>query len=340
MMSMKSANNELDKHYVHFVGIDIAKKSFVLATSLSPKTKNYDNTAQGIDQAICFIKDEQTQCDNGKTLVVLESTGGLEVPLAKALCLAGICVMIANPRQTHQFAKSQSLTKTDNKDAKMLAFYAKMMAQRDDLATLLYCPPSQSQELLTALINRRNQFVQMCTAEKNRLEQSHHSQVGSIQAHIAYLTEQIHELDKQIKTHLDDDNHPDLKQTSSVIQSIKGIGQTTTATLLAMLPELGTISHKQLASLVGVAPHPKQSGETKFKGLCQAGRPEVRKALYMATLVATRFDEKIKTFYQRLRANGKPFKVAIVACMHKLLTILNARVRDELTANTNLVVAN
>ncbi|STZ02120.1 Transposase IS116/IS110/IS902 family [Moraxella equi] len=261
--------------------------------------------------------------------MVLESTGGLEGPLAKALCLAGICVMIANPRQTHQFAKSQSLTKTDNKDAKMLAFYAKMMAQRDDLATLLYCPPSQSQELLTALINRRNQFVQMCTAEKNRLEQSHHSQVGSIQAHIAYLTEQIHELDKQIKTHLDD-HHPDLKQKGSVIQSIKGIGQTTTATLLAMLPELGTISHKQLASLVGVAPHPKQSGETKFKGLCQAGRAEVRKALYMATLVATRFDEKIKTFYQRLRANGKPFKVAIVACMRKLLTILNAMVRDEL----------
>lgn len=326
--------------YTHFVGIDVAKKSFVLATSSLPKTKSYDNTVQGIDEAICFINEQQMHCTNGKTLVVLESTGGLEVPLAKALCLAGIDVIVANPRQTHQFAKSQSLTKTDNKDAKMLSFYAKMMAQRDDLTTLLCHPPSQSQALLMALVNRRSQFVEMRSAKQNRLEQSHFSQVDSIQAHIAYLTEQIDALNKQIKTHLDDDNDPNLKQKSNIIQSVKGVGQTTTATLLAMLPELGTISHKQLASLVGVAPHPKQSGETKFKGLCQAGRPEVRKTLYMATLVAIRFDERIKTFYQRLRANGKLFKVAIVACMRKLLTILNAMVRDELKANTNLVIAN
>lgn len=104
----------------HFVGIDVAKKSFVLATSSLPKTKSYDNTVQGIDEAICFINEQQMHCANGKTLVVLESTGGLEVPLAKALCLAGIDVIVANPRQTHQFAKSQSLTKTDNKDAKLL----------------------------------------------------------------------------------------------------------------------------------------------------------------------------------------------------------------------------
>lgn len=205
-----------------------------------------------------------------------------------------------------------------------------MMAQRDDLATLLYCPPSQSQELLTALINRRNQFVEMRTAEQNRLEQSHFSQVGSIQAHIDYLTEQIDDLNKQLKDHLDDDNDPTLKQKGNILQSVKGVGQTTTATLLAMLPELGTISHKQLASLVGVAPHPKESGNAKFKSYCKGGRPQVRKVLYMATLVASRFDERIKTFYQRLKAGGKPFKVAVVACMRKLLTILNAMVRDEL----------
>ncbi|SOD66119.1 transposase [Alysiella filiformis DSM 16848] len=303
-------------------GIDVAKRNFVIGISSlhKTKTKTETNNPKGFNHAIEYLKKHQVQ------LVVLESTGGLEIPLAKALHGAGIDVIIANPRQTHQFAQSQSLTKTDAKDAKMLAFYAQMMAQRADLPTLLYQPPSEAEEVLEALLNRRNQLVDMRTAEKNRLEQVHISQVKSVEQMIAHLTQLIDDLEKQI----DDHNQTHFGDKAQLIQKIKGVGTLTSATLLSMLPELGKVSHKKIASLVGVAPHPKQSGTIKFKSRCFGGRAVVRKTLYMATVVAVRFEPRIKAFYQHLLGKGKPYKVAINACMHKLLTILNAMMRDNI----------
>ncbi|MBS6044200.1 MAG: IS110 family transposase, partial [Neisseria sp.] len=238
-------------------------------------------------------------------------------------------VIIANPRQTHQFAQSQSLTKTDAKDAQMLAFFAQMMMQKEGWQTMLYQPPTEAEEVLEALVNRRNQLVDMRTAEKNRLHQVHETQVESVKQLIAHFDRLIDELDKQI----DDHTHTHFDGKAQVAEQIKGIGSITTATLMAMLPELGRLSHKRLASLVGIAPHPRESGETKFKSRCFGGRSAVRKALYMATVVATRFEPLIRDFYQRLLFKGKPYKVAVTACMRKLLTVLNARMRDYFAEN-------
>ena len=302
----------------NYAGIDIAKRNFVIAVSSLSKTKTETNNPKGIAHTIEYLKKHKV------ALVVMESTGGLEVPAAKAIHRAGIAVIIANPRQTHQFAQSQSLTKTDAKDAQMLAFFAQMTAQKEDWQTMLYHPPTEAEEVLEALVNRRNQLVDMRTAEKNRLHQVHETQVESVKQLIAHFDRLIDELDKQI----DDHTHTHFDGKAKVAEQIKGIGSITTATLMAMLPELGRLSHKRLASLVGIAPHPRESGETNF-----GGRSAVRKALYMATVVATRFEPLIRDFYQHLLSKGKPYKVAVTACMRKLLTILNARMRDYFAEN-------
>lgn len=305
----------------NYGGIDVGKRNFVIALTSQNKTKTETNNRKGIQYAIAYLKEHQAE------LVVLESTGGLEIPLAKALYAAGIRVIIVNPRQSSQFAKSRALAKTDIKDAKMLALYAQMLAlQTDEVETQLYIPPSAEEELLEALVNRRTQLVEMRAAEKNRLEQVHSSQVASVSALIRHFDGLIKALDKEIDEH--SDTHFGGK--SELLQRVKGVGGVTSATLIAKLPELGKLSHKRIASLVGVAPHPQESGTLKWQSRCNGGRSEVRKALYMAALVASRFEPRIKAFYQRLCAKGKPFKVAINACMHKLLTILNAMVRDSL----------
>ena len=281
----------------HYAGIDIAKRNFVIAVSSLSKTKTETNNPKGIAHTVEYLKKHNV------ALVVMESTGGLEIPAAKAIHRAGIAVIIANPRQTHQFAQSQSLTKTDAKDAQMLAFFAQMTAQKEGWQTRLYHPPTEAEEVLEALVNRRNQLVDMRTAEKNRLHQVHETQVESVKQLIAHFDRLIDELDKQI----DDHTHTHFDGKAQVAEQIKGIGSITTATLMAMLPELGRLNHKRLASLVGIAPHPRESGETKFKSRCFGGRSAVRKALYMATVVATRFEPLIRDFYQRLLSKGKPY---------------------------------
>ena len=307
----------------NYAGIDIAKRNFVIAVSSLSKTKTETNNPKGIAHTVEYLKKHKV------ALVVMESTGGLEIPAAKAIHRSGIAVIIANPRQTHQFAQSQSLTKTDAKDAQMLAFFAQMMTQKEDWQTMLYHPPTEAEEVLEALVNRRNQLVDMRTAEKNRLHQVHETQVESVKQLIAHFDRLIDELDKQIDEH----THTHFDGKAQVAEQIKGIGSITTATLMAMLPELGRLNHKRIASLVGIAPHPRESGETKFKSRCFGGRSAVRKALYMATVVATRFEPLIRDFYQRLLSKGKPYKVAVTACMRKLLTILNARMRDYFAEN-------
>lgn len=302
----------------NYCGIDVAKRSFVMGITHQKKTKTETNNAKGIKYAIEYLNKFDIR------LIVIESTGGLEIPLAKALQRDGFRVVIANPRQTNYFAQSQSLAKTDPKDAKMLAAYAQMIDSKDDIEDLLYTPPTEAQELLEALVTRRTQLVEMRVAEKNRLQQVHHSQRASVQQLIDTLSEMIADLDGDI-----DNQSKHFNDKVELIKDIKGVGKNLIATLMSMLPELGTISHKKIASLVGVAPHPKESGTMKFKSRCRGGRTAVRNALYMAAMSTIRFEPKFKAFYERLISKGKTFKVAINACMHKLLTVLNAIVKHN-----------
>ncbi len=304
----------------NYGGIDIAKKHFVIGITGMAKTKTETNNPKGFQHTVEYLQKHHVD------LVVLESTGGLEIPLAKALHHAGLRVVIVNPRQTHAYAQSFSLGKTDSKDAKMLADYAQAIELKGLAANMLYQPPSLAEEELEALVKRRSQLVEMRTAEKNRLAQIHSSQQQSVEDLIRHFNTLIADLDKQIAEY----NDSNFDGKNKIIGEIKGVGDTTCATLMSMLPELGRLPHKSIALLVGVVPPAMQSGESVGKTGCTGGRMEVRNALYMATLTASRFEPKIKAFYERLIGKGKPFKVAINACMHKLLRILNARVRDYL----------
>lgn len=307
----------------NYGGIDIAKKNFVIGITDMAKTKTETNNSKGFQHTVEYLQKHHV------SLVVLESTGGLEIPLAKALHHAGLRVVIVNPRQTHSYAQSFSLGKTDIKDAKMLADYAQAIELKGLTADMLYQPPSLAEEELEALVKRRSQLVEMRTAEKNRLMQIHPSQQQSVEDLIQHFSTLIADLDKQIAKH----NDSNFDGKNKIIGDIKGVGDTTCATLMSMLPELGRLPHKRIALLVGVVPPANQSGESVGKTGCIGGRMEVRNALYMATLTASRFEPKIKAFYERLIGKGKPFKVAINACMHKLLRILNARVRDYLQSD-------
>ena len=305
----------------NYAGIDIAKRHFVIGIHGRDKTKTETNNPKGFTHTIDYLHKHNVG------LVVMESTGGLEIPLAKTLHRAGFQVVIANPRCTKNYANGFSLAKTDHLDAKMLADYAQALEIKGLVANMLYIPPSEAEEKLEALVKRRSQLVDIRAAEKNRLEQIHESQQQSVKDLIAHLDKLIAELDKDI-----DSNADAFGGKGQVLTAIKGIGSTTSATLLSMLPELGTVPHKRIAMLAGVVPPPNQSGDTDKKTGCIGGRMAVRNMLYMAALTASRFEPKIKAFYERLRTKGKPFKVAINACMHKLLRILNARMRDYLVS--------
>lgn len=309
-----------------YVGIDVAKKHFVVGQSGRDKTKTFANNANDIKQAVAYLQKWSV------AVVVLESTGGLEIPLAKALYRENFRVVVANPRQTHQFSQSRSLAKTDIKDAKMLASFGKMLEVDGEVEKYLYHPPTEAEEHLEALVLRRNQLVGMRVAEKNRLTQVHPSQKANVEQVIQYFDQMIVALERAISQATETFN-----ETTKKFSGIKGIGTITTATLMSMLPELGKLSHKQIASLVGVAPHPKESGAQRWKSRCFGGRQAVRNALYHAANVARQHEPKFKAFYERLRANGKPFKVAVNACMRKLLTVINAIVRDGSSWQSNAI---
>ena len=303
----------------NYAGIDIAKRSFVIGIRGKDKTKTETNNPKGFEHTVQYLQKHQVG------LVVLESTGGLEIPLDKTLHQSGFRVVIANPRFTKKFSESFSLSKTDHPDAKMLADYAQALDSRGLAKDMLYAPPGEAEEKLEALVKRRSQLVEIRAGEKNRLEQIHASQRQSVEELIAHLDKLIAGLDKEI-----DQNSKDFGGKGKVLTDIKGVGINTGATLLAMLPEPGSVPHKRIAMPAGVVPPKQQSGDTDKKVGCTGGRMAVRNALYMATLVASRYEPQIKAFYERLRQRGRPFKVAINACMHKLLRILNARMRDYL----------
>jgi transposase len=263
----------------------------------------------------------------------MEATGGYEAACACALQAAGFPVAVVNPRQARDFAKSMGyLAKTDRIDARVLQRFAALLTRQPDRDKYIKAMPQEELQALQALVVRRRQLVDMLTAERNRLSTSHRAARPSIEALVRAIRAQLDPLEKQMARHIAQ-QHADV---AALLTSVKGIGPTTTATLIAALPELGRLSSRKLSALVGVAPFNRDSGRHRGKRTIFGGRAEVRRALYMAALVAARHNEVIARFYKRLLAAGKPKKVALVACMRKLLVILNAMVKSKQPWNPTL----
>jgi transposase len=299
-----------------FVGIDVSKDRLDVALRPSAERWAVANDEPGFATVVARLQAVHP------TGVVLEATGGLEIPLTGALAAAGLPVVVVNPRQVRDFAKATGkLAKTDALDAAVLAQFAE--AVRPALRPL----PDAATRGLSALLTRRRQLLEMRTAEKNRLGSAGRPIHREIQAHITWLDRRL--------AHLDDDlartirESPVWREKDDLLRSAPGVGPVLARTLLASLPELGTLNRKQSAALVGVAPLNRDSGTLRGKRAVWGGRAHVRAALYMSALAATRYNPVIRAFYQRLCAAGKAKKVALTACMHKLLGILNSMVKHR-----------
>ena len=300
-----------------FIGIDVSKDNLDVACRGQVKTLQFANSEEGITTFLAFLSD----VEKNVAVILMEATGGLEREVAQRLCLAGYAVMVVNPRQAHDFAKSLGyLSKTDATDACALAQFAHTLHNSDKRDKLLLSMPDVEQELLQAMVTRRAQLIIMRVAEGNRLTGAHRSQRASIEKVLKVLNTEIKKTDAEIDAHLDKHFHAKL----DLLKGLKGVAGATKAMLMASLPELGRLNHREIGKLVGVAPLNRDSGKMRGKRTTWGGRIHVRTALYMATLTAVRHDPVLRAFYQRLRSVGKPPKVAIVACMHKLLTIINA----------------
>ncbi len=309
----------------NFVGIDISKDSLDIATRPIGASWTVDHDARGVATLLDHL---QALCP---TLIVLEATGGLEVFLTAELAAAGLPVVVVNPRQVRDFAKATGkLAKTDQIDAKVLAHFAE--AVRPPPRPL----PDASTQALSALITRRRQIVQMLVAEKNRLGSAPKPVRTDIQKHILWLERQLARLDEDLTNTIR--QSPIWREKEDLLQSAPGIGPVISRTLLADLPELGTLNGKQIAALVGVAPLNHDSGKGRGKRITWGGRASVRCALYMSTLTAVRYNPVIKAFYERLQEVGKPKKVALTACMRKLLIILNAMLKHRTPWQTHLTI--
>ncbi len=258
----------------------------------------------------------------GPALIVCEATGGFERPAIAALAAAGLPVVVANPRQVRDFARATGqLAKTDVLDAGILALFAERV--RPTPRAL----PDAAAQLLDAVLTRRRQLLEMLTAEKNRLGFAPKPLHRGIRAHIRWLERQLDDVTKELADLIE--ASPVWRAKDDLLQSVPGVGPIVSYTLLGELPELGTLSHKQIAALVGVAPLARDSGTLRGKRLVWGGRASVRTALFMAALCGRRWNPTLKAFYDRLKAAGKPTKVALIACARKLLTLLNAMMRDN-----------
>jgi transposase len=300
-----------------FIGIDVSKKLLEVAAHESDYQFRCPNKASAFGELISELITLRP------ALIVLEATGGLEIPVVAALHAAGLPVVVVNPRQVRDFAKALGqLAKTDRLDARVLAHFA--AAIKPPLR-----PIKSADELeLDALVGRRGQLVEMLTAEKNRRGSAATDTVrDEIKEHIDWLEERIAELDEQLKALLK--NSSLWQGKDDTLQSVPGIGPVVSFSLIADLPELGTLNRQQISKLVGVAPLNCDSGEQRGTRHVYGGRARVRSMLYMAALTATRYNSVIKEFYERLLAKNKPFKVAITACMRKLLVIINVMLRDS-----------
>lgn len=297
-----------------FAGIDVSKAQLDVGFNPASKNLSFDNSDQGIAKLVDYFQKIETD------LVVVEATGGLEMKVTAALAASNLPIAVVNPRQVRDFAKANGkLAKTDAIDAQMLAEFAK--AIKPEVREL----PDKTTQELKALVTRRKQIVEMITSEKNRLARALENVVPEIEEHIMWLESRLSNIDDDLSKAIR--KSPIWKEKDDLLRSVPGIGPTVSFTLLANLPELGTLNRKQIAALVGVAPFCRDSGTLRGKRTVWGGRANVRSSLYMGTLSAIRYNPAIRQFYQRLIEAGKVFKVAITACMRKLLTILNSMVK-------------
>jgi transposase len=300
-----------------YAGIDVSKAQLDAALWPEGSCARFDNDAAGCKEAAAWF------AARGVQLVVLEATGGYERAVSEALGSQGVGCAVVNPRQVRDFARATGrLAKTDRIDAQTLARYG---GQVQPAPTVLATAPELERE---ALVQRRRQVVEMLSAEKNRLGSPRTSRANAarIRRHIEWLEQELAELEAELARAVDAD--PELKAQAALLRTVRGVGPLLASTLLTELPELGHINGKQASALVGVAPMNRDSGTWRGQRTIAGGRTRVRTALYMPALAAVRFNPSIGAFYWRLRQAGKHHKVALVACMRKLLVILNAMLRD------------
>ena len=301
------------------VGIDVAKAHVdVCVLGTHSDVQRFANDVDGHSALAAALQ----SLDVG--LVVMEATGGYEAALACALQAVGLHVAVVNPRHARDFARSMGrLAKTDAVDARMLAEMAAVLVHRVDLARYLRPVANECQQWLAALVTRRRQLLAMLGSERQRLQITNRKLHPSIEAIITVIKAQLDDLETQMVGHV----REHFGELDGLLQSTNGIGPVASATLIAQLPELGRLNRREIAALAGVAPVANDSGNRKGRRRVQGGRFEIRRVLYMATLTAARYNPVIRAFYERLKAAGKLPKVALVACMRKLLTMLNAMVR-------------
>ena len=315
LLYMKSEVDMAEETKEVFVGIDVSKAQLDVAVGEDGAVWSISNDGDGLQKLVERLKAQSP------TLVVVESTGGLEKPAVAEMAAAGLSIAIVNPGRVREFAKSVGLlAKTDKLDARLLARFA--AAVKPPASRL----PSEEEQYLTGLVRRRRQLIDMRTAEKNRLGTTRLAFRERIDNHIAWLNEEVEAINEEIDDFIQ--QSPLWAKKEAILQSTPGVGPVTARTLLAELPELGQIDRKKIAALVGVAPMNRDSGPRRGKRRIRGGRASMRSVLYMAALSATRFNPTICAFYHRLLDNGKEQKVAITACMRKLLVMQNAMLRD------------
>lgn len=299
-----------------FIGIDVSKDKLDVAVRPTEKDITFTNDEDGISFLVSFVK------SLSPSLIVLEASGGLETAAVGALALESLPVVVINPRQMRDFAKATGkLAKTDTIDARTIARFAELLQPE--------ARPLKDEEAqrLTALNTRRRQIVEMITAEKNRFSSAPIWTRNDIKAHISWLEKCLKKVDNDLSNLLR--KSPVWKQKNDILRSAPGVGPVTATTLLSNLPELGNLSRKKIAALVGVAPLNRDSGTFRGKRTTWGGRRSIRSVLYMSVVSAIRCNPVIKKFYRRLCDAGKPPKVAITACMRKLLIILNTMVKNQ-----------
>ncbi len=311
----------MEKEGPIYIGIDVSQSQLDIVAYPGWKIWQHKNNSRGITKTVSKLKGVNPK------LIVMEATGGLEKPLSKALYEANLPVAVVNPRRIRDFARSMNmLAKTDKLDAKVLAYFA---AKVEPIPRPF---PDEATQELERLVTRRDQVTEMVTAEKNRLKQTSDRVIQShIQEHITWLESEITDLENQIKDRVE--QNPQIKKKIKLYKSMPGVGDTLSYSLVANLGELGFLNQREIASLVGLAPFNRDSGRYRGKRTIWGGRAKVRKALYMPALVAIRHNVVIHNLYQRLLSQGKLKKVAITACMHKMLTILNSMAKNNIPWN-------
>lgn len=299
-----------------FVGIDVSKAQLDLGAIPDSMKLTVANNKSGISTLVKHLQKVKP------TLVVVEATGGYELSAVSTLADASLPVAVVNPRQVRDFAKATGkLAKTDTLDANVLAQFAKVIKPK------IRPLPDDAAKKLKALMTRRRQVIEMIVAEKNRFGSASYNIQPEIKAHINWLENRLKKIDDDLNKAIK--NSPIWQEKVNLLKSVPGIGDVVSSTLIADLPELGTLNRKEIAALVGVAPYCRDSGTLRGRRAVWGGRASVRSTLYMSTLVAVRYNPIIKEFYDRLIGIGKAKKVALVACMRKLLVILNTIVKNQ-----------